>query len=448
MKERDDFYRLFGEKMREQTAPDFSEQDWPALANRLDQADRKRPFVLPVWWPWLLGGLLVLSNLGWFFFMKFSKTGLEATETHVVCDTIFQQTTVIRTDTVFQKVWLKSPVLPARFSEKRDSQTVENQAVFSEKSVAGFEKTAADKTADNSFSTSDGRKIATDFSTPKGALNGPIDPLFQKMDSLKMDENGGETSDFSSKSILSVLSSGLPFLVDCRWPPLVIIHSEPSKPFVFQTPASENSVVTRSARSGWTSLGLVGGRLIPIGYGLHDRRGFVAGLVAERGLTKNLSANLEAAVGGVRCRGFYLDGYGIGGSDIQSPGPGYRLRSFEIIANPKKDVRLGLGLRWRFWPGWKLHPFVGAGWLMDFERSFDMQTNWYQQGIGGSLSVPFHLSGSDRPISFAEANAGLEFSFSARLSLSVCGFYDDKLGIGEEGLPGYKGLKSWLTWRF
>lgn len=467
MSERDDFYGLFGEKMREQNAPDFSEQDWPELARQLDLAEQKPPRVWPIGWFWLLVGLLVLSNLGWFFVLKNSNTGLDTAETHVVCDTVFLEKIVVRVDTFFQKTGPISMDLTGRFSENQPSKTNEiqpgfakiskakttqNQVAFSKNQPAIFEKTTAEKPANSPTGNpvlKNGERIFNpDFATKKAALANEFDPFFAKADSLLFSKKGVENGLLSSKSTHSLPFSGLPFLIDGRWPPLVLTHFEPSRPLSINTVASGNSVVPRPARSGWTSLGLVGGRLIPAGYRLLDRRGFMAGLVVERGLTRHLSANLEAAFGGVRCRSFYLDGYGIGGSQIKPPGPAFRLRSFEILDSPKRDLRLGVGLRWRFFPDWKLHPFVGAGWLVDFEKNYDMNTIWYEQGVGGSTVVPVNLPGSRRPISFGEVNGGLEFSFSKHLNLSVSGFYDDKLGLTEHGLPGYAGLKSWLTWRF
>ena len=101
----DIFDKNYANRMREQTDLDFSDQDWRALAGRLDEADRKKRRGTLFWSVAGLAGLLLLSNLLWFFTFDGIKNEVRAFETNVMRhrDTIYQTVIEHRVDTVFVK---------------------------------------------------------------------------------------------------------------------------------------------------------------------------------------------------------------------------------------------------------------------------------------------------------------------------------------------------------
>lgn len=90
-----DFWKQFKKSSETPRSIPFDDDDWDALATRLDKTEPKKRFPFLIWLPWILAGGLLLTN-GYLFQQWQQDTKTELTTT-VLLDTVYQ---TIR-DTVF-----------------------------------------------------------------------------------------------------------------------------------------------------------------------------------------------------------------------------------------------------------------------------------------------------------------------------------------------------------
>ena len=118
-----EFYKLFADKMRRADAPDFSDEDWERLTPVLDQQQRKRWRVLPLWWLGALSALLLCSNLGWWWMFQRAEKNTESlrqewqlaqVEKTIQRDTTWSKVIVYQYDTVYRTLVYRNA--PEQFS--------------------------------------------------------------------------------------------------------------------------------------------------------------------------------------------------------------------------------------------------------------------------------------------------------------------------------------------
>ena len=270
-----DFDRQFGEKMRQQTDLDFSHEDWPKIAARLDAADRRRWRVLPFWWLAGLTGLLVLSNLGWFLvFEKQKNATAEHSKTIILRDTIFEKTVVERVDTVYKTVVVR------RFSENGLPKT---SSGLSEKHslVSHIPKGRGVMASQSQVSPPFGVGVGGEADVKKDEKQ----PLFEKTAGEKLDFPLFRKLPIDSPAPISIVKQ------------LVFV---PSPTANFQPNAA--ALVSKSWKPKWVAVGPSGGFLQPLAYRMLDRRGSVVGLTGEIGFSNRFSITFDAAQASVRCR--------------------------------------------------------------------------------------------------------------------------------------------------
>lgn len=96
-----DFFKQFRENWENRPEPDFKEQDWKALENRLDQGPSRRSSGLLFWWlllPFL--GLLLSTNI--WSLVELRKANRKITSLEIQKDTLFQSHVTIQRDTIYQ----------------------------------------------------------------------------------------------------------------------------------------------------------------------------------------------------------------------------------------------------------------------------------------------------------------------------------------------------------
>ena len=424
------FDKYYAERMRHQTDRDFSDTDWAALASRLDEADSKRHRNFPLWLTGVLAGLLLFSNLIWFFKFRNLNTEVKSVEGQIFehRDTIFRTIVEHRIDTVFIK---SANIQKPQTAGKRFSSDRNELETASESEIL----LALNRRFPNHQPYFSGNDVA---------LHDQTSPV----NSSKLLPQSPKNLDFAATAQTFTNFSRIE---KCQTYPLLF---EKKPLFIFKKmPEANNFLITKIVskkadrfKNDWWMLSLASGIAIPVSDDLTKKKGYQFGTQLEYGITANHSIWADFSQTGLSCSGNSTDDYG-----LEIPyRHDYKVAEFTTTNGPKESWRIGLGARWRQNEGKKWGRIgLGFGYIFEIQKSYDLQLQW--QSISNPQSKPdiefYRVPKEGYPIGYVHGDIGIEW----RLSHSMVGSFNlwkEVKGHYKDGMPGYFGAKLGLGYRF
>ncbi len=279
-----DFDKHFAEKMRRTTAPDLSDEDWEYLSPKLDAEYRRRWRVLPLWWLGILSGLLVCSNIGWWWMWQKSEQRSEALQTE--WKQVRQQTTT-QHDTVFEKVVIHhyDTVFQHTVYRNYTQQTPAAQG-------PGFVAEGENIRRYLNEKILDPEKTAPNTSNSAAIL--PAQPLFSINPSRQTAPNTSHAGSFEL----------LPTRLDLL--PIPAFQLNLPEPILAPSPVQHQHqafpLIPKKFR-----IGAGGGMLMPSAKRLPISIGFTTSLAAEIAFSEQFAITLEGAYSGLSFKGYEID---------------------------------------------------------------------------------------------------------------------------------------------
>lgn len=422
-----DFYELFSRKMRGLPPPEGSEDDWPALAGRLDAFDRRRLRRQVGAWTALLAALLLLSNGLWWWYWQHSMGALEKRwaewqEQQVTVasppDTVIQREIVYRYDTLYRTIYL------------RERGWITDRVASAGPDLDEARRTAFDDRPDAGENGASGRVDQVNHESiliPPGARP-------RQQESI-----AGAWAPFATWPLAGLPVAASDFL-PTGGPPYRLPAMDP----IMQpadAPVKEPLLIPRSFR-----LDVAGGALIPLAGGISDPSGYAFSAAGAIGFTDALSLVVEGAYGGLLFRSYTLDNK-LGLPPIVPPGDDYFLKYLETHEAPKPVVRAMAGMQYRWNRAGALRPVLGVGYASLFQPGYRLEVEFADRRHGGERSEELYIPAADRPLSYLDFRFGLDWSVARRWSLGVTGVYELKLGK-TTGIPAFLGLQGGLAYSF
>lgn len=420
-----DFFKQFSEKMQNATPPpDFSGADWEALSARLDANERKRWRVLPIGWLAGLTGLLLLSNLGWFFAWKKSSevtnqsNFAQANETPkpvTIQDTVYTKHVVYQYDTIYRTVVIK------QFAQANSPKNwaLENASKPSFSTKNNFTKTAQTTApTDESTTNLDPRNP-----TEKGLLTGNL----TEAEKAKLDRNAAQQADLDALACLEIE----PFPWGKR-PVLPATDDLPMKP------AKEEKTAFPLIPRSFALSAEVGG-FKPKEAAIAGSSGFAVGLLGEIGFSDNLALTLKGSFTNMNFQGYVNDPQ-LGFPDFQSPGDEYDFKYFETNDDSRQILQLGLGMRYYFLAKNKLNPWLGAAWSAQWNPGYELEVEYVNRVNGMEKSREVGVPSTSKPLNYAGFDLGLRYGMGKHWQALASSAWDFKTG-------NQAGIRRWATWR-
>lgn len=410
--------------MRRAGAPDFSDEDWEQLSPKLDAEYRRRWRVLPLWWLGALSGLLLCSNIGWWWMWQQAEHRSEAMQTEwqqvrresvMLRDTSWTKVVVYQYDTIYRSIVYRTAI---------GSNLPLNAAASGAENTTGLlTKKAANLEA----------PVEAGTETVKTAV-----PMEEK--TAAKDGENPRTQGFNTSGVVDLLPSKLSLLlippraVEMRGNALVVTPTKrASKPQV---------QIPRKFRVG-AGAGLV----MPSADHLSNNIGFLTYLTGEIAFSDQLALTLEGGYAGVSFKGTVYD-EGLGLPPEKSPGDDFKLKHFEVEEGVKPIFQLTGGMRYWLRARHKLSPYVGIGYAIQWHPGFELKAEYQNTVTGQEKEVTTELATLARPVSLLDMNAGLRYRFSPHWYWQTGAVYQFKLEANQPGIPRFFGLKSSVLFEF
>jgi hypothetical protein len=422
-----DFFKIFSKKMQDAPPlPDFSGEDWQSLQSRLDAHERKRWRVLPLGWLAGLTGLLLVSNLSWLWLWQ--KTGDEVSGLHtqlLQCgntrrterDTIYEKHIVYQYDTIFKTVVLtrSEPIAQGRSAAAKEAGGLP----FLSQGVSGEISKQSQQQGQNA-STRQPNAVGADSASAQ-----TLSSIFTE-----------NTTSLLAPDLLPCLEMPL-FPVDLRLPimPPYDDIMMPAKQGATAFPLIPRSFV----------LGLGIGEPTPEADKLQSDGGLMVALTGEIGFSDHLSMVLEGSVGRVRFKGFAEDA-ALGLPALTPPSDDYQLRYFETNFEAKPFGQLGIGMRWTPWTKGRLNPWLGAGWTMQWNPSYDLEVVYTHLPTGTEVSEEVTVPTTAKPLNYLGVNFGLSYRLMNKWHLQLGFNYDFKTS-NQAAIGGWWNWRGGVTYR-
>lgn len=421
-----EFDKLYAGKIRQAGAPDLSDEDWERLTPVLDARERRRWRVLPLWWLGALSGILLCSNLGWWWMWKQSEKRSEALQNEwrqirpqasTQQDTIWSKVVVYQYDTVYRTTVYRavSEGVPQNY---RVASASKNGLPMDQ------ERSAVSDPSPQVEGPTDLAQISTDLPPTPG------DGTAQNLDNIQAINN------------LDVLPAQTYFL---KIPARQI--KTPGNNLVFiplkksHTPR-QPLLIPRKFR-----LGAGGGFILPSGSNLSNNTGFANVLNAELSFTDKLALTLEGAYMGISFNGKVYDER-LGLPPQNSPGDDYVFKHFETDEGYKTILQLSAGMRYWFRANHKLSPYLGFAYAAQWHPEFELKLEYYNPLSDQDKEVSMEVPSMSRPVSFLEMNAGLRYRFKRQLYWQSGASYQFKIDPSQPGIPRFWGIKTAVLYEF
>lgn len=417
-----EFDKRYADKMRQNSAPDFSDEDWERLTPLLDKAQQRRWRVLPLWWLGALSGLLICSNLAWWWMWQDSEKKSEArwlewkqtlpSET-VSRDTVWSKAVVRQYDTIYRTVVLRSvPAygqivgnVPAVSGSSLSYNNTITEGLTGPVSANGTTGSAWNREPHLRDSLRSYPKLAR-VSEPFECL--PIEPAFVNFSNKQIQI---KERDFLMAPMKHAKSTGQPTFVPRHY-----------------------------------RLGAVGGLLIPHANSLSSNAGYLLGLNGEIAFSDQLALTFEGAYSAVGFKGYELD-KSLGLPSVSSPGDDYELKYFKTEEGLKPILQLNAGLRYWIMAQKRLSPYLGLGYTAQWHLPYELQVEYTHKITGQekerSEDVPTH-----GPVSLLDLNVGLRYRFWRQLSFQAGVDFLYKIDKSQPGIPVFWGVKSAMLYEF
>lgn len=422
-----EFYKLFADKMRRADAPDFSDEDWERLTPVLDQQERKRWRVLPLWWLGALSALLLCSNLGWWWMYQKTEKNNDAlrqewqqmlTKNTVFRDTTWSKIVVYQYDTVYQ--------------------------------------TRVYRSTTEQFSTEKNKAWAT-RTTPTNT------PDFQShSQALLTTEQRNTSSLFNSQSANATLGAEQVFTPQTQPAPLDLIQlpfrttylkiparsvKTPQEDLVFipkrPSKTSPQPVLIPKKFSVGAATGVIVPGVKPIGGSL----GFSTSLTTEVGFSEALSLVLEGSYSSI---GYYSTEYNeaFGLPAYPSPGDDFELKYLESDEELKTVWQFGAGFRYWWHPTRRFSPYLGLGYAAQWHPEYELKLEFINTQTDDEEELTLEVPALRQPVSMLDFNAGLRYQIWRKLYLQTGAAFQFKLDPKQAAIPRYFGLKVGVLYAF
>ncbi len=417
----EDFDQFFADKMKQAGSPDLSEKDWQQLSVRLDKFDRNRYRVLPLWWLGALTGLLLLSNLGWWYAWQqnHQKTlFLQSTWQDIQKNTVVTRDTVVNAVTVYQYDTIYKTTIIHQV-EKETSNT------FSQNNPPG-QKTQ------NQY-------IVTENTTTESDL-----PIKNTTTALVVENTSQLTDTESSRSkvvhtwqqtaaLQPLPRPELPLSISRQPPHLLPLNDLEITPQIVKKAPVKNMLKH-------TRLGVSTGTIQAVAKSIATSDGIIAGFSAEVPLSDHWGIVASADYGLVNMKGYVYD-KSLGLPQITSPGSEYDFKYFETHEDRKTVVNLGLGARYWMTPLRPFSPYIGAGYVAQWHPAYELEMEYVNRNTGSEKSEEVEVDGSG-PLSTLQMDLGFRYRITPHIHMHAGGFYQIKLKPEQQGIPYFRGLKA------
>lgn len=419
----EDFDKLYADKMKRAGAPDFSEEDWTLLLPKLDAEHRRRWRALPLWWLGLLSGLLLCSNIGWWWMYQQSDKRMETLQQEwkqvrqqsvIQYDTVRTTVTVVRYDTIYRTLTYQSGF--STFSQPGVTMpnTGNSGGILASSSLARAQTTPAPTQKPDAIQPS----AASGTTDLRVASNNSIPPDIQPFEVLP-----------SRSTLLDI--------------PQHRLHFSPLNPApkAKRTPRP-NPLTPKAFR-----LGAGGGFLAPVSNYLSQKSGYSTFLTGEVVFSDQLALTLDAAYAGIDFKGTVYD-ESLGIPAFPSPGDDYQLLHFETEEGLKPLLQLTTGMRYWFGARHRLSPYLGLGYGLQWHPGFELQAEFVNEITGKekekSVDVPF----TSKPVSLLSFNAGVRYRFFSHWYWQTGAVYDFKTDPNQQSIPAFWGLRTSVLYGF
>ena len=418
-----EFDKLYADKMRQAGAPDFSDEDWERLQPRLDAADRKRWRTIPLWWLGALSGLLLLSNLFWWWMWHQGNSNtsdqghIEKHTTTSIRDTVWDNKVIVRYDTVYRTIRYQ---LSESLSQ---SQTTTSKAP--DNSTAGI--SAVDPTADKrSQADTNTSENSSESASPTPLGNDP---------NANTDVKGQETT---VQNAWEQALDQLPVIPD----PIPAPTYEPDfltfdVPPVVKKPARKPLVLKpRQVRVG-PELGL----LIPKSPYLSSGAGFFTGLSGELAFSENLAMTFSGTYGFIGFKGReYHESLGL--PPFKPKGVDtFSIRYYETEEHLKPTLQFALGFRYWIAAQRKLSPYIGLGYAMQWQLPYELKVEYIDEVQGNKRESSVHVPFDRSPLPMLDLGIGIRYKIGQHWRLQT------GLGLQYELDPERRGIPYYWSWR-
>ena len=389
-----EFYKLFADKMRRAGAPDFSDEDWDKLTPTLDNQQRQRWRVLPLWWLGALSALLLCSNLGWWWMYQRAEKNTESLRQEWQ---LAQAEKTIQRDTTWSKVVVYQ------------YDTVYRTLVY--------------RNAPEQFSMGNNRALESKISTGNAANNPSVLANNSGNEPSKGQTLSGSNLEKTSLAVPQIFAPGtepapinlvqLPFRTTFLKIPvrpvktpqedLVFIPKRPSK-------TSSQPILMPKTFSLGATTGLVVPGLKPLGGSL----GFSTNLTAEIGFSEALSLVLEGSYSGIAHYSTeYNEAFGL--PAYISPGDDFEFKYLESDEELKTVWQLGVGFRYWWRPARRFSPYFGLGYAAQWHPEYELKLEFTNTQTGDEEELSLEVPALSQPVSMLDFNTGVRYQIWKKL---------------------------------
>lgn len=423
--------------MRHAGAPDFSDEDWERLHPLLDAQHRRRWRAIPLWWLGILSGLLLCSNIFWWWMWRQSEQNSNSFRNEwyatkqglpTAPDTSWEKIVVVQYDTVYKTLVYRTIAAPTAST---------SESIAANKNSSG---SSAGQTADSDNLVN--QPIAS------GSEMAPIEaPVLV---------TGIENSDEYVDNITDSLPAAIPqehlFSADERLPSDITAEQTPARKDTLPEADIPATPIKKQPRPPLLiprkfRIGAGAGIVLPKSAYLSTNSGYLAYVSSEIAFSEQLALTLEAAFGGISFRGTEYDEK-LGLPPHSTPGVDYSLQYFETDEGIKPIAQFTLGMRYWLVAQRRLSPYLGLGYAMQWHPSYELKIEYKNQVSGQekefSVEVPFNSS----PVSLLDLNAGLRYRFFKHWRWQTGLSYQFKLDANQPGIPRFWGLNSAVLYEF
>lgn len=423
-----EFDKRYADKIRRAGAPDLSDDDWERLTPKLDAVQRRRWRVLPLWWLGALTGLLLCSNISWWWMWHQSEKSNDAIrtewqqirrETVALRDTTWSKVVVYQYDTVYRTVFYRT--ISERSTASNGTNLVQENA---KRSTAAI--------------TDASQKSSILPSTPEAqSLPNPDE---QTVHQDKIGQNQPITKSIQNLDLLPIKT------VFLELPTRRLKLSENDFVLVLLKKAHtprQPLLIPRKFR-----LGAGGGLVIPKAESLYNKLGYLLSLNSEIAFSERLALTLEGAYYGLNFMGNMYD-ESLGLPPEQYPGDDFVLKYFKPEEEGLKPVlQLTAGMRYWIRSDHRVSPYLGLGYAMQWHLPYELQLEYINTITGQDKEQSIEVPALDRPVSLLNFNAGVRYRFWRQLSLQTGAFYQFKIDANQPGIPYFWGINSAVMYEF
>lgn len=440
------FFDLFKEKMAAlRPSAQHREDDWAALAQRLDQTmppqSRKRR---QLWAPLLLLLLTLLaSNALWWQQNRENRMAMRQLETRLsglqaTIVSLKPALPIIRTDTVWQTIYVRVPgqeTLTRPYTSHTNPGTTDDDLpVYPEpvQKAAFHQINNAQRINQENFTDTlvkhitDSNGSYRDFSQYTDISKDEV-PLIPLVDIL---ENAGPAM-LETTPDKAVFSPGLVIASSAR-------KHIPVRPF--------GPVLLNALKPKYLKVGAIAGWLNPLNHALRHEIGFETGIQANVGFSRHWSLVLEYTFGQLHYES--NDPNAILGSPEfpQLPSAAHHFEHLDLQRQPLRQF--GMGLRYTFLQPGKARPYIGLQWGGQTVMPYRVEYEIRHEPSNTSETAVLSVENSTYLPNVLRFGAGIEMPLFNQLHFSAEGFYLGQWKKQNRGALGMAGLRIGTNWLF